>query len=47
MADIEVALPRPRDPGMARTADFARLTDAVFAELTRGMAEAQTPQAAQ
>jgi NitT/TauT family transport system ATP-binding protein len=47
MADIEVPLPRPREPGMARTADFARLTDAVFAELTRGMAEAQTPQAAQ
>jgi NitT/TauT family transport system ATP-binding protein len=47
VADIAVDLPRPRDPGLARTPGFAALADEVFAALTRGMAMRQTPLAAQ
>ncbi len=47
VADIDVNLPRPRSPETARNPDFVRLTDLVFAELSRGMALRQAPLAAQ
>src|SRR6056297_3555907 len=47
IADISVDLPRPRGSGLAREAEFVRLTDEVFAALTRGMATDRTSLAAQ
>ena len=45
--DITVDLPRPRDPDLARSPEFADLTERVFAALSRGMAARDTPLAAQ
>lgn len=47
IADIAVDLPRPREAGLAREPEFVRLTDEVFAALTRGMATGRTSLAAQ
>src|SRR6056297_1742104 len=47
IADISVDLPRPRGSGLAREPEFVRLTDEVFAALTRGMATDRTSLAAQ
>jgi len=45
--DIAVDLPRPREPGLARSLEYIDLTDRVFAALSRGMASRDTPLAAQ
>jgi NitT/TauT family transport system ATP-binding protein len=47
VADIAVRIERPRAQEVTRTAEFAALTDEVFAALSRGMAMRQTPLAAQ
>lgn len=47
LADIEIALPRPRLPDVARSPEFAVLVDDVFAALSRGAAMADRTLAAQ
>ncbi|MEM7614361.1 MAG: ABC transporter ATP-binding protein, partial [Pseudomonadota bacterium] len=46
VSDISVDLPRPRQPGLARTPEFAEIVDTVFAALALGMAQT-LPKAAQ
>jgi len=46
VADIAIALPRPRHAGLARQPAFTDLVEEVFAALADGMADAQ-PKAAQ
>jgi NitT/TauT family transport system ATP-binding protein len=47
IADIDIPLPRPRAPGLARTAAFSALVDSVFDALSRGAAMADRTLAAQ
>lgn len=47
VSDITVDLPRPREPAFVRRDDFAGLVDDVSAALSKGMAEARPPLAAQ
>ncbi len=47
VADIAVDLPRPRQPGDARSAEFGTIVDAVFAALSLGSAQRDPSLAAQ
>jgi NitT/TauT family transport system ATP-binding protein len=47
VADITVDLPRPRDPDLARDAQFNKLVDEVFSALALGMAQSHPPLVAQ
>ncbi|MEL7212304.1 MAG: ABC transporter ATP-binding protein [Pseudomonadota bacterium] len=47
VADIDIALPRPRTTEMGRSDEAAALIDQVFAALSKGMSDAQRPLAAQ
>jgi NitT/TauT family transport system ATP-binding protein len=47
VADIDIPLPRPRFPGLARTPEFVTLVDDVFAALSHGAAMADRTIAAQ